>query len=280
MTPRSVLSRWLGECDRVLIGAGAGLTAAAGFDYSDTAMFRRLFPALAARGFSAQYQMIGRPLPEPLFWGYWFKHVHHMRFADHGHSEVYQQLHRMTRGMDRFVHTSNVDSLFIRNGFDSTQVHTPQGDYALLQCTIACTRHVWPVEPVMNRGLASLDASTGEVTDPDALPRCPNCGAPAFLNVRIDASFIDDHLRPAARAFASWLQAARKQPLLILEIGAGFSTPAVVRFPLERIARSLPDARFIRINRDHPAIPADLQSRGLSIRADISSVLAEAAALT
>jgi NAD-dependent SIR2 family protein deacetylase len=224
--------------------------------------------------------MIGRPLPEPLLWGYWFKHVHHMRFADHGPSTVYQQLQSLTRGKDTFVRTSNVDALFARNGFDPVRVHTPQGDYALLQCTIPCTRQVWPVEPVMELGLASLDAATGEVTDPDALPRCPSCGARAFLNVRIDASFIDDHLRPAGRALASWLQSSRDQPLLIVEIGAGFSTPAVVRFPLERLARALPRSRFIRVNLAHPAIPADLQSRGLSIGADIASVLAETAALT
>jgi NAD-dependent SIR2 family protein deacetylase len=280
MTPASVLSQWLDESGRVLIGAGAGLTAAAGFDYSDTAVFQRLFPALAARGFSAQYQMIGQPLPRPLLWGYWFTHVHHVRFADHGPSSVYEQLQRMTRGKDRFVHTSNVDALFTRNGFDSARVHTPQGDYALLQCTIPCTRQVWPVEPVMKLGLSSLDISTGEVTDPDALPSCPSCGSRAFLNVRVDASFIDDHLRPAGKALASWLESGQDEPLLILEIGAGFSTPTVVRFPLERLARALPDARFVRINRDHPAIPAVLQSRGLSIGADIASVLAEAAALT
>jgi NAD-dependent SIR2 family protein deacetylase len=236
------LARWLDEADRILDGAGAGLTAATGFDYGDTAAFRRLFPAFAARGYTAQYQMIGRPLPEPLLWGYWFKHVHHMRFADHGPSVIYGQLKRLTSGKDTCVHTSNVDALFARSGFDPARVYTPQGDYALLQCTLPCTRQVWPVQPLMERGLASLDYATGEVTDPAALPRCPGCGGRAFLNV----------------------------------IGAGFTTPSVVRFPMERIARAFRGARFVRINRDHPGIPADLRNRSLSIAADVSEVLAAA----
>ncbi|MWA05381.1 NAD-dependent protein deacetylase of SIR2 family [Actinomadura sp. LD22] len=269
----TALEAWLNDADRVLVGAGAGLSAAAGFDYGDTETFARLFPDLARQGFTAQYQMIGRRLPQPQLWGYWYRHVHHMRFADHGPNQIYLGVRDLIGEKDHFVHTSNVDSLFARNGFDPGHVHTPQGDYALLQCTVPCSRRTWPVEPWLRRGLAGLDRASGCVTDADALPRCPTCQGPAFLNVRIDQSFIDDHFGPVRRALNEWIEARRDQKLLILEIGAGFNTPAVVRCPMERLARTSVNTRLVRINRDHPQIPTVLEDRGLSIRADIAEVL-------
>lgn len=42
------IQTWLGEADRVLITAGAGLSAAAGYDYGDEDRFRELFPSCTA----------------------------------------------------------------------------------------------------------------------------------------------------------------------------------------------------------------------------------------
>jgi hypothetical protein len=56
------------------------------------------------------------------------------------------------------------------------------------------------------------------------------------------------------------------------EIGAGFSTPAVIRRPVESLVRALPSARLVRINTGRAAVPADLGERAVSVRADIIGV--------
>jgi NAD-dependent SIR2 family protein deacetylase len=144
------VARWIREADRVVIGAGSGLSAAAGLDFADEADFAARFPALVRRGLKAAYQMIGySELSEAAFWGFWSVHVAQVRFADGG-SPVYEGLLRLVREKDRFVLTTNVDAMFVRNGFDPERVWSIQGDYAFLQCLRPCTTEVWPSAPPSN----------------------------------------------------------------------------------------------------------------------------------
>src|SRR5690242_4075691 len=128
------LRQWWGSSEAILIGAGAGLSVAAGVDYSDPVSFERLFPAMVRRGFRARYQLIGhRGLPPAVHWGYWAAHVHDVRFTER-RAPVYERLHALTAEKRTFVLTSNVDALFARHGFDPSRLFTPQGDYAAMQC--------------------------------------------------------------------------------------------------------------------------------------------------
>lgn len=264
---------WLAAADRVLITAGAGLSAAAGFDYTDRERFAELFPALHRLGFRARYEMIGRDLPPVLLWGFWAVHTADIRFSP-GPAPLYEQLRGLVGDRDHFVMTSNVDQLFSRNGFDADRVYTPQGDYGLYQCLTPCTREVWPSEPIMRTALDQYDPTTGEV-GPDAIPSCPNCGGAVFLNVYAGSWYIDDHFRPALERLDTWLTETRGSgdPLVIVEIGAGLNTPGVIRLPSEQITRALPNARLLRINRDHPDIPDDLTGRARAIATDAGTAI-------
>jgi hypothetical protein len=126
-------AEWITAADRVLITAGAGLSAAAGFDYTDRERFAELFPALHRAGFRARYEMIGRDLPPEYLWGFWAVHTEDIRFNPEP-SPLYQRLRGIIDDRGYFVMTSNVDQLFSRNGFDSERIYTPQGDYGLYQC--------------------------------------------------------------------------------------------------------------------------------------------------
>lgn len=263
---------WLQESDRVLIGAGAGLSAAAGYDYGDTARFAELFPAMHAQGFRARYELIGRSLPAPLMWGYWFTHVADVRYSPGPHP-VYRQLRELVAERDHFVMTSNVDALFARNGFDPARVFTPQGDYGQLQCTVACTRQTWDTLPALESALASYDATTGTVTDPDAIPRCPRCGDAAFLNVHVDGHYVADAYLPAGRALEQWLNDAPGTRLLVLDLGSGYSTPGVVRWPIEQVTHALPGARLVRVNPGHPEVHPRIADRSLPYAGDTLALL-------
>lgn len=260
------------EADFVLIGAGAGLSAAAGLDYTDTESFARLFPAFVRQGFTARYQAIGYFGWSPAqFWGYWATHVLDARFGPR-HDPVYRDLRSLVEGKDVFVFSSNVDGLFDRNGFDPDRIYTPQGDYAHMQCSRACQPVVWPSEPILRAVAAALDPKTQSVTDPALVPRCPNCGGEVFLNVRIDRYMVDAPYEDQARRFSDWLQSSLSGKLLVIEVGAGFNTPSVIRWPCERLVANHPSARLLRINRDRPEVPAELAGRaiGLGQTADLA----------
>jgi NAD-dependent SIR2 family protein deacetylase len=263
-------ARWVAQqldaAERVLIGAGAGLSVAAGIDYSDEASFAQLFPAMHRRGFRARYQLIGYPgLTPAQHWGYWSTHVNDVRFGERRHP-AYATLLDEVGDTDYFVLTSNVDGMFPRNGFDPERIWTPQGDYALMQCLQPCRPVVWPSEPLIKRALAATDPVSQEVMDPDAIPRCPNCGGPVFLNVNAGRWFLNEHYRPQFDRLRAWLNAKPQTPLLILEIGAGMNTPSVIRWPLERLAMDYPRATFIRVNPEYPGVPAELGERGAGLR--------------
>lgn len=266
---------WIEAADTLLITAGAGLTAAAGIDYSDTALFTRHFPAMAHYGFRAQYQLIGAPLEPDLLWGYWAAHVNLVRYQWPLTTPYRHALEISSSFPDEatFVLTSNVDAMFERNGFNPERVHTPQGDYALMQCARACTRNVWIWKSELDAILAATDPITQRVTDPDLIPRCLYCGGDSFLNVRIDNTFIDDHYQPTARALDSWLHDRQHTNGLVLEIGAGFNTPSVIRWPSETLVEQLTNWRLIRINTTHAQTPATIAERSIEIRADATTAL-------
>ncbi|MFG2131409.1 NAD-dependent protein deacetylase of SIR2 family [Streptomyces sp. NPDC048751] len=255
---------WVQEADRVLIAAGAGLSAAAGYDYGDTERFRELLPALYRLGLRSRY-LLGVPLPKDMMWGYWAVHIDDIRY-DPEPNPLYRRLRELVGDRDHWVMTSNVDALFARNGFQADRVFTPQGDYGRLQCTVPCTRETWSSRPFLDTILAAYDRDTGRVTDPQALPRCPRCGADVFPNVRVGPEFVDDSYRPAGRRLVQWLDdAPTDSALLVVEIGAGFNTPGVIRRPVENLVRQTPRARLVRINPGHPDVPADLGERALSL---------------
>jgi NAD-dependent SIR2 family protein deacetylase len=257
--------RLLDGADRVLVAAGAGLSAAAGYDYTDTRRFAELFPVLHRMGLRARYQLIGLPLPPRLLWGYWSVHVDDIRF-DPAPNPLYARLRELIGARDNFVLTSNVDGLFARNGF--ADVWSPQGDYGRYQCETPCTRETWDSRPIVEAALAGHDPELGETS---AVPTCPRCDGPVFLNVHKGPEYIADHYAPDGKRLGEWLD--RPGRLLVVEIGAGFSTPTVIRRPVESLVRDLPRARLVRINRDHAGVPADLGERSTSISADIAEVL-------
>jgi len=73
------VARAIRESERVLIGAGAGLSAAAGIDYTDTVTFARIFPKWAERGYRMQYEFVGfHDWAEPAKWAYWATHLNYV----------------------------------------------------------------------------------------------------------------------------------------------------------------------------------------------------------
>lgn len=274
----------LSSADYILIAAGAGLSAAAGLDYTDTELFKVMFPAMHSVGFRNMYHFIGyhsklcpdnkTPWSPDLKWGYLAEQVNHARYSWPNH-EVYQSILNIINTVEShrsFVISTNADGMFVQNGFDPEYIYNPQGDYSNLQCLQPCRRDAfWPSKPVIDNILPTIDSDTQRCAM-DQVPLCPHCGGPVFFNVRGGSWFIED-VRQQHEKFSSWLQSTHGTKLVILEIGVGFNTPSVLRWPMEQITKHNPNAALIRINIDHPEVPTEIMERSVSIGSDAADAI-------
>jgi len=273
----------------VLISAGAGLSASAGLDYTSETVFKEKFPVMHQRGFRTMYEFIGfRDWTDDLKWGYLFSQINLARFT-WGESEVYQKVKTLCeQGLDQdgfFVITSNADGMFGQNGFHTERVYTPQGDYGRMQCLKKCTgSSYWPTKPFLDAALPKINAKTQELNDHSLFPRCKNCGADMFMNVRGGDWFMEEPNLAARQAYLQWLQRRLEKIereksgkfLVILEIGAGFNTPSVLRWPNESLAEESESVRLIRLNLSHPEVPEDIENvRAVGIDSDALVALKE-----
>ncbi len=263
----------LTQAQYVLVAAGSGLSAAAGINYTDTAYFARHFPGMVCRGFRMQAELMGYSAWHPeLKWGYLAANVYQVRFKL-GQHPVYQGLLALVEEKNYFAHTSNVDGMFEKNGFDKNRIFTPQGDYAWMQCQTPCSSETWESKPILKRIRPEINPETQEVVNPEVLPRCPNCGGDVMLNVRGGNWFVEEPYVEQAEKYRNWIESSWAKRLLIVEIGAGFNTPGVIRWPNEQLVLNHPDANLIRIDLAQPGVPKEIRNKSVTIKNDAMKVI-------
>lgn len=223
-----------------------------------------------------QYEFVGvHGWEEQAKWAYWATHLNYV-FYQFPPSPLYQKLHAVIRNKDFYVITSNADGLFIKSGFERDRVFQAQGNYERLRCTRSCTRETWDTKPYIDRILPHIDYETLQVADPAVLPTCPYCGAPLFVAFRAR----EDYAQQAAE-YQRWLEGTLDRKLVVMEIGVGFNTPGVIRWPFERLVNIHRDVFFIRINSDYrnfantarPEIPDAISSKSVSVNADAGEII-------
>lgn len=270
---------WLQNADHILIGAGAGLSTAAGIDYTGEAFRREFADMIAKYGFGDLYSASFYPYPtEEEFWASWARHVLFARF-NNGQSAkdepskytealpLYQQLFELVENKDYFVITTNVDGQFRKAGFDAERLFEVQGDYAYLQGKTGKSGQVWYSEDLFRQMVR--EEQNGRI--PTALiPRDPESGEKMEIHVRKDLYFVEDEAWQHAQSnYYDWLETnltsnsasglTSNNEVVLLELGVGFNTPTIIRFPFERLANKYRGVRLIRFNRDYPTaqLPID-----------------------
>jgi NAD-dependent SIR2 family protein deacetylase len=206
-------------------------------------------------------------------WAFYARHLQDVLYSHPPRPEPYIRLKAITEHASRWVLTSNADNLFPRMGFDPERLWTRQGTYANLQCLRPCCEAVWESAPYVERLMPKVDHTTGELSDRSAVPRCPRCRGDMMLNVRGGSWFVEKPYELQGRRFNEWLGAASKGQFLIIEIGAGYSTPSVIRWPCEALAANSPNAHLIRVNLHHPEAHDSLHGRSTCIAARGATVL-------
>lgn len=260
----------------ILIGAGAGLSAAAGLTYGGK-RFTDNFPEFIEKyGMTDMYSAGFYPFPnEEARWGYWSKHVYVNRIEPQA-LKLYQLLYELVKDKPYFVLTTNADHQFYKAGFGEERIFATQGDYGYIQCMRGCHNNVYDDEEMM----VQMHQARKDCLVPSYMvPKCPVCGGPMTMNLRCDQYFVeDDAWHRAEENFGRFLEECEDRKTVLFELGIGFNTPTIVRFPFERLAAKKKNMTLLRLNRDEAIVPESLGDRAIGINADMKKSLEDIAA--
>ena len=269
--PIDRLYRALQEADAVMIGAGAGLSASAGFLY-DGERFQRYFQDFAHQyGFHDMYTGGFYPYDSAEeYWAYWSRYIWVNRYMN-APKPVYPKLLQLVRDKDYFVLTTNVDHCFQKAGFDKKRLFYTQGDYGLFQCSAPCCQETWENAHTI-QDMLKQQADMRIPTE--LIPHCPKCGRPLTMNLRSDHRFVQDEgWYQAAGRYEDFLNRHRHGKILYLELGVGYSTPSIIKYPFWKLALQNPEAVYACVNRGQAVCPTDLHRQAICIDGDIGMVL-------
>lgn len=267
------LKKELAQADAVVIGAGAGLSTSAGFVYNGE-RFKQYFSDFEAKyGFHDMYSGGFYPYDTPEeHWAYWSRYIYVNRYMD-APKPVYDNLFELVKGKDYFVITTNVDHCFQKAGFDKKRLFYTQGDYGLFQCSEPCCQETFENEEIIRN---MVDQQKDMKIPTELLPACPHCGKPLTMNLRSDDKFVEDEgWHEAAERYQLFLRRHQNMRVLFLELGVGYSTPVIIKYPFWNMTAENPQAVYACINYGEALCPHEIEYRSICIDGDIGNVLSQ-----
>ena len=269
--PLERLQTALRDCDAVVIGAGAGLSTSAGFVYTDE-RFKKYFSDFAAKyDIKDMYSGGFYPFATPEeHWAYWSRYIYINRYRD-APKPVYDDLLKLVADKDYFVITTNVDHCFQKAGFDKKRLFYTQGDYGLFQCSEPCCQETFDNESVIRQ---MIERQENMKIPTELLPTCPQCGKPLTMNLRSDDTFVEDEgWHRAAERYENFLRTRAGGKILFLELGVGYNTPIIIKYPFWQMTAKNPNATYVCINQGQAVYPQEIERQSVCINADIGQVL-------
>ncbi len=267
------LKREINEADAIIIGAGAGLSTAAGFIY-DGETFRKSFGDFEDKyGFHDMYSGGFYPYPSAEEkWAFWSRNIYVNRYTDKDNG-TYKLLYDIVKDKDYFVLTTNVDHQFQKAGFDKKRLFYTQGDYGLFQCSVPCQDKTYDNRDAV---LDMLEFQQDMKIPSELVPKCPVCGKPMAMNLRADSTFVEDEgWHRASERYSDFLRRHDGLHILFLELGVGMNTPSIIKYPFMNMTYKNPEAVYACVNFGEAYCPEEIRDRSICINGDIREVLAE-----
>ena len=261
--------------DAVVIGAGAGLSTAAGFTYSGE-RFEKYFSDFRKKyGFEDMYSGGFYPYKTPEeHWAYWSRYIFVNRYMDPP-TDLYNKLYESVKDKDYFVITTNVDHCFQKAGFDKKRLFYTQGDYGLFQCSEPCCRETFDNKNII---FEMLKQQKDMKIPTELLPVCPHCGKPLTMNLRSDDKFVEDEgWHRAEERYENFLRTREGQKILFLELGVGYNTPVIIKYPFWQMTAKNPNATYACINQGQAVCPQEIEQQSICVDADVGYVVSLAA---
>ena len=276
------------NAEAIVLGAGAGLSTAAGLSYSGERFQKYFFDF--AKKYPIRDIYSGGFFPfesTEEFWAWWSRSIYFNRYID-APSDVYGNLKKIVEGKDYFVLTTNVDHQFQRAGFAKERLFYTQGDYGLFQSsrpTVAKTYDNQEIVEKMleaqgfvrdNEGIFQLseDKLLKMSIPTELIPICPDDGLPMTMNLRTDESFVEDAgWKMAAKRYQDFLHSHKGKHVLYWELGVGMNTPVIIKFPFWQYTEENPNAYYACLNLGEAGCSREISERSICLNADIGQVL-------
>lgn len=271
MFTKNDLIKLIDEADAVVIGAGAGISAAAGFEYGGKTFmdnFKYMYDLYGYKDmYSAGFHYFDS---EEERWGYWSKMIYLNRYKD-GAKDLYKRLLNLVKNKNYFVITTNVDHQFQLAGFDKKRLFYMQGDYGLFQCSKPCSDTTYDNKDQVFQMLSSI--KNNKIAK-ELIPRCPKCGALLTTNLRCDDLFVeDDGWHKAKSRYESFIDNNKNKRILFLELGVGYSTPVWIKYPFIKMTYNNSNAKYVVIDKNNSYVPNEIEKQSIIINEDINLFL-------
>ena len=260
----------INNADYILIGAGAGLSTAGGLEYSGESFQKDYKEFIEKYHFEDLYTASFYPFSsQEEKWAFWAKLIKLNRFREP--LKLYQELLAFVKDKNYFVITTNVDGQFETAGFDTEKIFAVQGDYRFLQCENACHNQLYDNQEMVEEWLKH----TKDCKIPSYLvAKCPVCGGNMEMNLRKDANFVqDENWYKQAKRYEEFLDNAEDKKLLLLEIGVGFNTPGIIRFPFVQMVYNNITANLVRINKDYAFVNKEIENKTILFNENTNKII-------
>ncbi len=261
----------LDNADAVVVGAGAGLSTAAGFTYTGRRFEENFGDFIEKYGFRDMYSGGFYPF-ESLeeHWAYWSRYIYINRYED-ADNGTYKGLFDLVRDKDYFVLTTNVDHQFQKAGFDKKRLFYTQGDYGLFQCSEPCHDQTYDNETMIRK---MVKEQKNMKISSELIPCCPKCGKPMSMNLRADDTFVQDAgWYEASSRYTDFIRRHEGMRVVYLELGVGMNTPVIIKYPFWKMTAENPKAIYICMNMGEAFAPQEIADRSVCINGDIRKVL-------
>lgn len=264
--------RLLEDADYVIIGAGEGLSTAAGFEYSGENFDRHFKDFSEKYGFKDMYSGGFYPYATAEErWAYWSRYVYVNRYLHSSPNELYIKLLELVKDKDYFVITTNVDHQFQIAGFDKQRLFYTQGDYGLFQCSIPCHSKTYDNKDLI---VKMFNEQKNMKIPTELIPKCPVCGKPMEMNLRSDDRFVQDEGQyEHAKSFQNFIVKTKNKNVVLIEIGVGYNTPSIIKYPFEEMTFSEKKTNLIRINKDYAFCSSEIKDKTVLFNENVKSIL-------
>ena len=276
------------NAEAIVLGAGAGLSTAAGLSYSGERFQKYFFDFAKKYPIRDIYSggFFSFESPEE-FWAWWSRSIYFNRYID-APSDVYGNLKKIVEGKDYFVLTTNVDHQFQRAGFEKERLFYTQGDYGLFQSSRPGLAKTYDNQEIVesmleaqgfvrdNAGIFQLsEDKTLKMSIPtELIPICPDDGLPMTTNLRVDENFVEDAgWKMAAKRYQDFLHSHKGKHVLYWELGVGMNTPVIIKFPFWQYTEENPNAYYACLNLGEAGCSREISERSICLNADIGQVL-------
>ena len=277
------------NADAIVIGAGAGLSTAAGFLYSGERFDHWFFDFKERLGLTDMYSGGFYPFPDAeTLWAWWARHIYYNRYID-APKPVYPKLLSLLKDKDYFVITTNVDHQFQRAGFNKKRLFYTQGDYGLFQSMDPKVQETfdneaWTMRAMEAQGFVRDEAGIFQIPEngdvsmqlsTELIPTAPN-GDPVTMNLRSDDTFVEDAgWRKASAAYSDFLRRHENLRVLYLEIGVGANTPVIIKYPFWQMTRDNRQATYACLNYGEAYCPREIEKQAICLDGDTADILDE-----